>query len=349
MNCRGLNDPGKRQLIWHYLRTECTHVDFFLLTETHCSSSADAAVWEKEWGGFAAAKKADRTSRRAWFATSSSPHTGGTAILLNRKVASDDILHFHTATAHNGAFVSIWYKTKIGIWRIDSVYLPAQAAERGQAITYFFTAPPLYPFDFHLAAGDWNCVESIAHDTEGVAAGYPNHHGTFFCDHTAAHGWADCWTISHTDHEIRGFTRFGASGSKTRLDRVYVSLAAGGLVSDSSVHPTPAFTDHYAVSTTISFDAQKKHPAPYWRLNASLLKDRRCDELVHTMWDWYCTQRDGPVPLIQWWLTWKAMIREALKSYSQMRAKKKRLRLDEVTEELLRAEDLPHSSRNQLQ
>ena len=67
-----------------------------------------------------------------------------------------------------------------------------------------------------------------------------------------------------------GFTRYDCGGLKSRLDRIYGSQMMAQKLFSTRVIPTPAFTDHGALIVKLRLSIPK-FPAPYWRLNSSLL------------------------------------------------------------------------------
>ena len=195
--------------------------------------------------------------------------------------------------------------------------------------------------------GDWNCVELISRDTENVAASYPNHHGALLSDLCLAHDLLDVWLASHDDdEEQKGYTRFGHDGAMTRLDRFYCSATSSPFISSSSTFPVGDISDHHAIMVSMDICKTRAHKSPYWRLNSSLLEDPNCVRLVKEAWTYWLTQRDG-LSLIDWWLLWKVLIKESLKSFSAKRAKEKRIRFETISK-ALKAESLPFNERLQL-
>lgn len=132
--CWGMNAPDKRRTLYHWLKTE-VKPDVALLQETHCASTDDALKWEVEWSGLATALNPDDTRHTAWFSVSSSPHTGGTAILiLPRSAPKFRVSSATTSSEFNGAWTSITCAYEEHTLRLDSIYLPATPSDRVLAI-----------------------------------------------------------------------------------------------------------------------------------------------------------------------------------------------------------------------
>ena len=339
VNVRGFNNPDKRRTLRHWLK-RVVRADISLLSETHCDSQEKADQWTKEWSGLSAALQPEATKRNAYFSISSSPHTGGTAVLLHPDfVPQVNVTKVSSDTQHQGAWTSILMNFDGKVFQIDALYMPVDPSLRVPAIEDYFSAchSSSSPDTLHIAGGDINCVEEKWRDVQTLSS-YPNRGGDEWLAQRASAHLMDAWL--HHCPDRAGFTRAPAgSTTKTRIDRLYLSTSITSSITDVNVALTPSkdVTDHDGVVMELKFGKDKGKQA-FWRLNSSILNDPATVELVHTAWEWWLTQR-GSSPLLHWWLQWKEMIAQMLKSQSEALAAVKRATLKRLQQQFEHAID----------
>jgi hypothetical protein len=120
VNACGLNSRDKRTCLFQWLRFLA--IDVILLSETHCSREDAAQQWASDWH-----KQADSSA----FSISSSPHTGGSAILLHPRVLTQRRhCRFGTHQYFNGALTTATVEIAGSCYSFASIYAPVNAPSR---------------------------------------------------------------------------------------------------------------------------------------------------------------------------------------------------------------------------
>ena len=248
LNVRGLHAPAarlgelsKRVALLKWVKTN--KVDVLLLQETHATDNTSTNFWTQQWGG------------PALWAPSSTPHSGGTAILVNRQVKGSLT---HQAKSPDGSWARADLETEEGPITLISAYGPADSVRRGEWIQNSLKQALNNLEHPTIAGGDWNCVSSgtldSSHPYSGLLQG-----GRTIDLMMAEQGMDDVLRL--TQPEYRWYTRWeGTHGN--RLDRIYAS----GSMCEQTLHLPPImcpWSDHYLVPCwfRIQHERWKRPPA----------------------------------------------------------------------------------------
>ena len=218
-------------------------VDVLLLQETHATDNTSTDFWTQQWGG------------QALWAPSNTPHSGGTAILVNRQVSGKLT---RRKKAPDGSWARADLETEEGTFTLISAYSPADAAKRGDWIQSSLRQAMTNLDHPTITGGDWNCV---AHKGLDSSNPYPGllQGSKLLEDLMASHGLDDVLRVSHPDH--RWYTRWEGSHGN-RLDRIY----ATGALCENTQHFAPVmcpWSDHYMVTCLFQApNARWKRPWP---------------------------------------------------------------------------------------
>ena len=328
-------DPTRRQVFFHWLRS-VVKADVVLLQETHCNTVARAQRWSREWGGLDRASRRNECERVAWFSLSSSPHQGGSAILVSKKfLQSHNITAISTTQDHNGGWVhmTVLHKlTKIEL-QYSSIYLPPQDTPRLAAIE---DLPPR-PHCEWLAAGDFNCVELSERDAKD--AKYNAKGGEQLATYTAQQNLSDVWI--HTNPGDPGFTRKHSATQSTRIDRLYTTPSFLAHTQNLTLLTSP-ISDHHALVAEIKMSLRTSLPTPYWRLNTSILRLPETDFIVQTIIGTALEER-GNQPIIGWWLRLKHTLVTQLKKHTRVVTRERNKKFHDLHDKLNHTSTPPES------
>ena len=304
-------DDDKRRVMYEWFKNTL-HADIFFIQETHATTPSQTQQWAAEWAGVNRAQRTNPLERAAWFSLSSSPHTGGTAILCSpRFLKQNTITHVTTRHTHNGFLTTITAThnhTQRSV-TYASVYLPSKPHPRLRAIR---SLPPIPPQEEWMIGGDWNCVEHQERDSNRPDKYFPKggKETKHFID---THDLVDAWSITHpTDTQ---FTRTHHNGTSTRIDRIYTTPELTPHVNATALLHTPQLSDHKALQLNLIL-SHSSHKSPYWRLNTSILQLPATDFIVRNTIRIALKQRRG-APILEWWLSLKAALKKALISHSK--------------------------------
>ena len=254
LNVRGIRDQSKRQQVFHWLKTS-SRASIFLLQETHLVTEDEAHKWSCEWSGRVTASR-PTLLRCSWWASSASPHTGGTAILIRPSAQRQfTVVSVATPPQHNGGHATVQLKVGRDVVALHSIYSPAPAQLRVQFFEHLLASPLAPPEVVSLYGGDWNTVNVVARDTMNMPV-YDNTGAPQLNQFCTMHGLLDYWLETEHSDQV-GFTRYATDGmSASRIDRCYVSADKLERWRSLTVAPQPAFTDHNGL--LIQFRPQTK-------------------------------------------------------------------------------------------
>ena len=161
LNVRGLHAPAtrlgemtKRVALLRWVKVN--KVDVLLLQETHATDKTSTDFWTQQWGG------------QALWAPSNTPHSGGTAILINRQVNGKLT---NKSKAPDGSWARADLEVEDGTFTLISAYAPSDPARRGEWLQNTFKPVLKHLEHPTIAGGDWNCVSNSLLDSTHPYAG----------------------------------------------------------------------------------------------------------------------------------------------------------------------------------
>jgi len=250
INVSGINDPGKRRALFTWLRLQ--RADIILLSETHLADQAKIPFWQAAW-----ARRGGGPEGASWWAVSSSPHTGGTAVLMRPNLPAK-ILGVEREEGGHGRWVRVRAMLDETEFVWQAVYAPAEGPARVRWIADPAWRPPT-SLARHIIGGDLNCVEDAARDTVNRPE-YGNAGGRECADASAALGWCDAWLDQRRAKVGSGMTFWrGVGGS--RIDRIYVDSTSGQQILRAWTCVW-AQSDHLAIACTLSELGARGGPSP---------------------------------------------------------------------------------------
>ena len=189
------------------------------------------------------------------WAPSITPHSGGTAILVNRQVNGKLT---NKSKASDGSWAKADLKMEDGTFTLISAYAPADPGRRGEWLQVTFK-PALKHLEYPtIAGGDWNCVSNSLLDSTHPYAGLLQG-GTTVDLLMAEQGLDDVLRCTQPDY--RWYTRWQKNHGN-RLDRIYAS----GALCEQTLHLPPnmcPWSDHYMVACLFQTqNARWKRPWP---------------------------------------------------------------------------------------
>ena len=209
--------------------------DLYFIQETHATTLLQTEQWAAEWAGVNRARRSNPLERAAWFALSSSPHTGGTAILVSPKfLQQHTITHVNTLNKHNGFYTAITalHKATQRSITYSSIYLPSKSHPRLRAIR---SIPPLSPQEERVMGGDFNCIET-RQDSNTPTKYFPKG-GSQLKHYVDTNDLVDVWSLLQPTN--MQYTRTHHTGTSTRIDRIYATPELSPHLSSISIHHTP--------------------------------------------------------------------------------------------------------------
>ena len=309
LNVCGLRSPQKRRQVFGFCRQH--KFDVVCLQECHVSSTSEAVLWEKEWGG------------QAFWALGSS-QSRGVGILLSPSFNFDVV---KKSCDDSGRVVCVVLSDGARNFKVCNMYAPNISAER----TGFFKN--LYKFlsgaEPLILCGDFNCVEDVDIDKRGGNPAHGSGGSTVLKDICADFNVHDSWR--HENPSKKVFTwRQPTKGIACRLDRFYSSKCL--VVSNYCFLPA-YFTDHDCVSLSILPDVKKK--PGLWKCNVSILKrDKVLNDFKLAFNNWK-TLKPGFPSLRAWWDDVKARTRSLLIRISCELARERRESMFTLNNELV--------------
>ena len=247
LNVRGLNAHAdslggipKRVALWKWVKVH--KIDVLLLQETHATTSTATGFWTKQWGG------------QALWAPSTTPHSGGTAILVTRQIKGT---LKNKSTGPDGSWAREDLETEEGTLTFLSAYAPTDPPARGQWIQNTLSQGLRNLKHPTIAGGDWNCVSNGTLDSISPYTGLLQG-GKAIDQLMAENGRDDVLRITQPDH--KWFTRWeGLHGN--RLDRIFAS----GSLCEETMHLAPImcpWSDHYLLPCIFRAETTRwKRPA----------------------------------------------------------------------------------------
>ena len=255
LNCRGLNQTKRRQLLF---TTLCKFTfDIIFLQETHAPAKNN---WSQEWLNI--------SGGRSVFPQAKNKASAGVAVLFNKNFEFKDR---GIVADPNGHFLSMSITQDNLQYQLINVYGPSSEKEQfyeGLEEYIFFSGPM-------VISGDFNFTEKPI-DREGPGKfSARNQKGSLaFSKIKANHNLSDVWRTLNP--KKREFTYFEPAAKKqqvrSRIDRAYLSEQFMHADNKAEIIPL-GFSDHSLISVTFqptdSIQAQKGPGYP--KINTQIL------------------------------------------------------------------------------
>lgn len=166
-----------------------------------------------------------------------------------------------------------------------------------------------------LVGGDFNCTLDPNIDRSGGAERCPRV-ARLLRNMVTAADLSDLWREFHPTDP--GFTFVGNAPlhPASRIDRIYCSPEVATSV--SGVRVLPSFSDHLALSTTMSLRTPK-FVSPYWRFDNALLDDPNFGDCMRELIDAFEARRHHYPSLHYWWDALKQEIQTTTTRFVRLR------------------------------
>ena len=300
LNCNGVRDQSKRSGLLQWLRSLPVRPDVVCLQETHCVTQAECSSWFSSSGYLAVFSPG-------------SIHSCGCIVLYRSSLSL-----LHSWCDDSGRYLQCEFSFCDKVFRVVCLYSPNRNPARDLFLNdLHLKIDPLIPT---LLAGDFNCVFNRAQDRRGSDPyDYSRESSSTLSHLFDACCITDIWRYLHPSSP--GFTWVRWDGSlSSRIDLFGVPYAWVSSVSSCSVFVCP-FSDHRAVSVTISLpDAIPPGPG-FWKLNVSILEDPEYLSLIEDAWASWRRSIPRFPSLEKWWDRGKKLIKGLTISYCSAKSK----------------------------
>ena len=280
LNVNGLRDPTKRGGLLHWLRAFPSLPDFVCLQETHCASVAECSSWFLSSG-------------YSFVSSPGSVKSCGCILLFRTRFTL--VRSFCDA---EGRFLCGEFSFSDQVFRVACFYAP----NRNPARNDFFedVADRLDPTVPTIVCGDFNTVIDRALDRAGSDAADTLRESTVALSHLFDSVCVtDIWRYLHPDASAFTWNRWNGSIS-SRIDMVGVPFSWVPSVAGATICPCP-FSDHCAVTVSVSVPDVVPPGPGLWKLNTSILHDQDYVDLITGFWRrWRLTQARFS-SLSKWW------------------------------------------------
>ena len=316
INCNGLRDNIKRNVVFEYLERKKITVAF--LQETH-SEDKDESLWKKQWGGDIIFSHGLRNSR-------------GVAILISNKISHKLI---NTKTDKEGRWVMGDIQWNGQTITLMSAYAPNDMYPRKnffQEVNHHITN-----CNKCIIGGDLNCQID-----KGVSK---DKSCTSLIDLLQQNKLIDIWRTVYPNKE--GFTYYH-KGKKTpsRIDYILMSDELQSQTHNVCVSVI-GFSDHNAITIRLTESLTVRGPGR-WICNNESLKDQDCINRVENFWRFWKTKKCKLDNIIDWWEMGKYKIKEILREYGVEKANSKKTQRDKLQKQYFRLIEKSNNNNHEL-
>ena len=187
-----------------------------------------------------------------------------------------------------------------------------------------------------MIAGDFNFTLNSKIDRTGTPGPHWRKANNSMMELMERHGLIDIWRLNNPELPQFTWRRCNPTITQSRLDYFLISDSLQQDISSTEIIPSIC-SDHSAV--TLNFDPAIAHFGPsYWKLNTSLLRDSvYIEELTEKLNQWLELYDHIEDKGLKWDLV-KYEIKKFSISFSKLKAKTKRNRLEELEKEVAQLE-----------
>lgn len=313
LNCRGLKDWRKRDLIKQCLKVN--NVDICFLQETHCSTLYCARNVNRHLGG-----------KTIW--SFGSNRSKGVGIWFRPGLKFEII---STDRDSEGRMLYLLVKINNQIVKIVNVYAPVIPRERKQ----FFNSLNHYLHGKYtiILGGDFNCVTDVSLDKCGGNDLYGNLASENLINVCEDHHIVDAFRSLYPQKQEYTWKN-SLNSIFCRLDRFYISESI--LKDVLSVNHEPVsntISDHNIVQLDIKFGENNNiQTGPgYWKCNTKILRDPNFQVDFENLWE--CLD-SVPEQDSNWWENCKIQFRQLIISHSMRISRISHLELKEAKRDL---------------
>ena len=288
LNINGIRSPDKRLGLSQWLRSLSVVPDVVCLQETHCVSDFECQSWFRSSGFLSVVSPGSNKSC-------------GCIILYRRALSlvkswSDD----------DGRLLQCEFILLGKTFRVVSLYAP----NRNPARDLFFdeVIPFVDPAIPTVLCGDFNTVFDRSMDRRGSDASDVSRESTAALVHLFDSCCViDTWRYLHPSSSC--YTWLSPDGSvSSRIDYIGCPYVWVSSVSSCDIVPCP-FSDHCAVSLSVSVPDVVPPGPGLWKLNTSVLEEEGYVHLISTFWNGWRCQRHLFPSLVKWWEIGKSRIK----------------------------------------
>jgi hypothetical protein len=313
-NIRGLRDNKKRTRLFSLFKNKLKGIIF--LQETH-AVPGDQPTWQKEWGNRIYMSYGTNQAR-------------GVAILMSNNIEYEID---NVETDSEGRYISLEGTFNGHKLCLLNAYAPT--ADKIELQNNFLDKiTPIMDRNAHklILAGDLNC-----HLTQTDKYG-PNYAQTKFASRLniiiEEQNLMDVWRILNPD--IKRYTwrkKLHNNIQQSRLDYSIIASSVLYNVKECQVQ-TAMYSDHNPVQLTLRGDKETMRGRGFWKLNASLLKDKEYLDTINAVIEREIVKNQKLENKGLLWDIIKMEIRSASISYSAYKAKKNRENEQRLNSEL---------------
>ena len=299
VNVDGLRDQTKRAGFMHWLHSLPFVPDVVCLQEAHCTSPSECEYWF-------------RSSGFSVVASSGSSRSCGCIVLFR------PMLSLVKSSSDNcGRFLLCEFSLRGVTFRVACVYAPNRNPDRDTFLDD--VSSRLDPSIPTVLVGDFNTVFDRATDRIGSVIGDTSRESSVALERLFNDACCiDIWRYLHPSSSAFTWTKSDGSIS-SRIDLIgcpYVWVAS---VSACNILPCP-FSDHCAVSVTLTVPDVIPPGPGLWKLNTSVLEEEEYCRLINDFWtDWKHCKLSFP-SLSKWWDAVKGKIKGIMVSYCVRRS-----------------------------
>ena len=289
INCRGLQQKSKREILFQWLNSN--NYDVALLQETHCTD-VDEKKWISEWEG-------DST----W--CNGASNSRGVAVLLKKHC---DFKLTNIWKGENGRAMGLILHDVGNNLTIPliNIYAPNDGRERETFFDRIENTVRAKNYETNIIlGGDMNCTLNRLLDRESVT--HREDMGTGKMKRLInILNLEDVWRRRNPSKKAFTFRGKG----KSRIDLWLIDRSFDPIVTSCSIINNPITkNDHCALTLRLKFDECERGPG-IWKLNASVLETYIFKESFQTFWvQWRLKKSEFP-NLRTWWDIGKGKIKD---------------------------------------
>ena len=312
INANGLRDPSKRAAFIRWIHS--IGPDLVCIQETHSTSDSEITSWFSSSGYLSASSHGSNKSSGVCTLFKSS--------FKMVSAIKDD----------SGRFLLCHFDSKGKFFQLANVYAPNRNPDRDA----FFEdiSASLDPSCSILLAGDFNSVFDPSVDRRGGSPSDLRESSSTLSDLFDLCSCSDTWRFFHPD--LKSFSWTKSDGSiASRIDLLGCPFDWIPSVSSCDFLVCP-YSDHSAVSLSVSIPDSIPRGPGFWKLNSAVLEEAGFVNSVHSFWASWQARKSSFRSLLNWWDIGKHKIKNLAINYCKDRAatsRKERSRLTALASE----------------